>query len=303
MQNPAVLSGGVLHGRASETRTHDLFVPNEARYQLRYSPKKCGRIITKSAHDDKGTGDLRFLTAWLYSVTLSRTVSMPTPLRHLAIIMDGNRRWAKEKGLPSLQGHTAGYDTLKRIGDACLARGIEVLSVFAFSTENWKRTEEEVGYLMDLLEKGLRNELEEFGAKGLRIRVVGRRDGLRPSVLEAIQEAEEKTAGNTKATLCICLNYGGRTEIVDACKALVADGVPADKIDEAAITSRLYWPDMPEPDLIIRTSGEERISGFLLWEAAYSEFYWTQKHWPDFDEAELDKALEEFSARQRRYGK
>lgn len=229
---------------------------------------------------------------------------MPTPaLRHLAIIMDGNRRWAKEKGLPSLQGHTAGYDTLKKIGDACLARGIEVLSVFAFSTENWKRTQEEVGYLMDLLEKGLRNELNEFQRKGLRIRVLGRREGLRPSVLEAIQIAEDQTAKNTKATLCICLNYGGRLEIVDAVKKLVADGVPADQIDEAAVASRLYWPDMPEPDLIIRTSGEERLSGFLLWESAYSELYWTQTHWPDFDEAELDKALEAFAARQRRYGK
>jgi undecaprenyl diphosphate synthase len=228
---------------------------------------------------------------------------MPTPpLRHLAIIMDGNRRWAKERGLPSLQGHTSGYDNLKRIGDACLARGIDVLSVFAFSTENWKRTQEEVGYLMDLLERGLRNELNEFIAKGIRIRVLGRREGLRASVLEAIQAAEEKTAQNTKGTLCICLNYGGRTEIIDACKKLVADGVPVDQIDEAALQSRMYWGDMPDPDLIVRTSGEERISGFLLWEAAYSEMYWTEKHWPDFNEVELDKALEEFTARQRRYG-
>lgn len=245
-----------------------------------------------------------FLTNTPVSAKLSRIVSMPSSsLRHLAIIMDGNRRWAKEKGLPSFQGHTVGYDTLKNIGDACLARGIEVLSVFAFSTENWKRTEEEVGYLMDLLEKGLRNELNEFQSKGLRIRVLGRREGLRPSVLEAIQIGEAQTAKNTKATLCICLNYGGRFEIVDAVKKLVADGVPADQIDEAAITSRLYWADMPEPDLIIRTSGEERLSGFLLWESAYSELYWTPKHWPDFDEAELDKALEAFAARQRRYGK
>jgi undecaprenyl diphosphate synthase len=221
----------------------------------------------------------------------------------LAIIMDGNRRWAKEKGLPSLQGHTAGYDTLKRIGDACLARGIDVLSVFAFSTENWKRTQEEVGYLMDLLEKGLSLELNTFIEKGIRIRVLGRREGLRASVLEAIQNAEAKTAANTKGTLCICLNYGGRAEIVDACKQLIAAGTPADQITEELIQSKMYWADMPEPDLVIRTSGEERISGFLLWESAYSEFFWTKKHWPDFDEAELDKAIEEFASRQRRYGK
>ena len=223
--------------------------------------------------------------------------------RHLAIIMDGNRRWAKEKGQPSLEGHRAGYEKLKVIGDACLARGIDILSVFAFSTENWKRTDEEVGYLMDLLEKGLRNELDTFGKKGIRLRIIGRREGLRPSVLSAIQDAEAKTASNTKGTLCICLNYGGRAEIVDACKRLIADGVPAEQIDEDAIQSRLYWPDMPEPDLLIRTSGEERTSGFLTWQSAYSELFWSKKHWPDFDEAELDAALSSYAERQRRYGK
>jgi undecaprenyl diphosphate synthase len=243
------------------------------------------------------------LTSLGESITLSCILRMPqTAVKHLAIIMDGNRRWAKENGLLSLQGHTEGYDTLKRIGDACLDRGIETLTVFAFSTENWKRTQEEVGYLMDLLEKGLRNELQTFIDKGIRIRVLGRREGLRPSVLAAIEAAEQKTAHNTRGTLCICLNYGGRAEIVDAAKRLVSDGVPADQIDEAAITKRLYWPDMPEPDLIIRTSGEERLSGFLTWESAYSELYWSQKHWPEFDEAELDAALAEYAARQRRYG-
>lgn len=225
------------------------------------------------------------------------------PLRHLAIIMDGNRRWAKERGLPSLQGHRAGYDNLKRIGDACLDRGIEVLSVFAFSTENWKRTEEEVGYLMDLLEQGLRSVLAHFAQKQTRIRIIGRREGLRPSVLSACEDAERETVANTRGTLCICLNYGGRTEIVDACKKLVQDGVPADQIDEAAIQRHLYWPDMPDPDLIIRTSGEERLSGFLLWQSAYSEIFWTQKHWPDFDETVLDEALETYATRERRYGK
>lgn len=222
---------------------------------------------------------------------------------HLAIIMDGNRRWAKERGLPSFRGHEAGYEALKRIGDACLERGIKVISIFAFSTENWKRTEEEVGYLMDLLERGLREQLSYFAEKNVRIRILGRRENLRPSVLRAIEDAEERTKDHDRATLCVCLNYGGRLEIVDACKSLVGDGIPADQIDEQALQSRMYWPDMPDPDLVIRTSGEERLSGFLLWEAAYSEFYWCQKHWPDFDEGELDKALEVYAVRQRRYGK
>ncbi len=226
-----------------------------------------------------------------------------TVIKHLAIIMDGNRRWAKERGLLSVQGHREGYETLKRIGTACLDRGIEILTVFAFSTENWKRTQEEVGYLMDLLEEALRNELSYFKTKETRIRVIGRRDGLRPSVLSAIEDAERETAHFTKCTLCLCVNYGGRPELVDAVKALVAEGKTADQIDEAAIQSKMYWPDMPDPDLIIRTSGEERLSGFLLWQSAYSEFYWTKKHWPDFDEQELDSALEAYAARQRRYGK
>jgi undecaprenyl diphosphate synthase len=225
------------------------------------------------------------------------------PVRHLAIIMDGNRRWAKECGLPSFNGHQAGYETLKRIGDACLDRGIGILTVFAFSTENWKRADEEVGYLMDLLEKGLRDELSTFMQKKARIRVLGRRQGLRPSALRAIEDAERETASNTAVTLNLCVNYGGRLEIVDACKKIVADGVPADQIDEAALQARMYWPDMPDPELIIRTSGEERLSGFLLWQAAYSEFYWCPKHWPDFDEAELDKALEAYAVRRRRFGK
>ncbi|MDO8583894.1 MAG: polyprenyl diphosphate synthase [bacterium] len=223
-------------------------------------------------------------------------------VNHLAIIMDGNRRWAKEHSLPSFEGHRRGYDALKTVGDLCLARNISVFTVFAFSTENWKRTQEEVNFLMDLLEMALSKELNWFKERNVRLRILGRREGLRPSVLRAIETAERETAAMTRATFGICLNYGGRPEIVDACKALVRDGVPAEKIDEAAIASRLYWPDMPEPDLIVRTSGEERISGFLLWQCAYSEFYWTQKHWPDFDEQELDKALESYAARQRRYG-
>lgn len=225
-----------------------------------------------------------------------------TPLEHLAIIMDGNRRWAKDRGLLSSQGHLAGYERLKNVGDWCLERGIKVLTVFAFSTENWKRTDEEVGFLMDLLEKAFTEELMQFHEKGVRMKIIGRRQGLRPSVLRAIENAEEKTKNNTRVTFCICFNYGGRQEIVDACKKLAERGVLAEQITEAAIQSAMYWPDMPDPDLVVRTSGEERLSGFLLWASAYSEFYWCQKHWPDFDEAELDKALEAYSNRKRRFG-
>lgn len=229
---------------------------------------------------------------------------MPTaPLTHLAIIMDGNRRWAKEKNLPGIEGHRAGYARLKQVGDWCLDRGIKVLTVFAFSTENWKRTEEEVGFLMDLLETALTDEIDHFHGKGVRLKIIGRREGLRPSVVRAMERAEEKTKDNTAATFVMCVNYGGRLEIVDACRSLIAKGVPSGDVDEATLQAEMYWPGMPDPDLIVRTSGEERISGFLLWQAAYSEFYWTQKHWPDFDETELDKALEEYATRQRRFGK
>ena len=228
---------------------------------------------------------------------------MNAPLTHLAIIMDGNRRWAKERGLSPLEGHRAGYERLKQVADWCLERRISVLSVFAFSTENWNRTEEEVGYLMDLLEHALSKELDYFRQRGVRLRILGRRERLRPSILKAIETAERETASNARATLCICLNYGGRAEIADACRKLVADGLKPEEITEEALSSRMYWPDMPPPDLVIRTSGEQRLSGFLTWESAYSELYWCQKHWPDFDEQELDRALEVFSARQRRFGK
>lgn len=223
-------------------------------------------------------------------------------VNHLAIIMDGNRRWAKEHGMPSIEGHRVGYDRLKQVGDWCLDRKISVFTVFAFSTENWKRAEDEVGYLMDLLENALTKELDHFHERGVRLKIIGQRDRLRPSIVRAIEDAEAKTAQNSRATFVICLNYGGRLEIVDACKSLVRQGVSEANIDEAAVRSAMYWPDMPDPDLIVRTSGEERLSGFLLWQAAYSEFYWTKKHWPDFDEQELDAALAEYETRQRRFG-
>lgn len=248
-------------------------------------------------------GSSAFWVAQILHFSYHLPIMPPAPLQHLAFIMDGNRRFARAHGMPSLEGHRAGYQTVKKLGDWCLGRGIPVVTIWAFSTENWKRAEDEVGYLMDLLEWALRADLDEFHQKGIRLKVIGRRERLRPSIIEGIERAEEKTKNNTKMTLVIAINYGGRVEIVDACKRLVEQKVDPATIDEDMITSAMYWPEMPAPDLIVRTSGEERLSGFLLWEAPYSELYWCKKHWPDFSEADLDAALEEYASRQRRYGK
>ena len=226
----------------------------------------------------------------------------PAVLRHLAMIMDGNRRWAKEQGLPSVEGHRAGYETMKKVGDWCLERGIETLTVFAFSTENWKRSETEVGFLMTLLEHALDKELDYFISRKIKLRILGRREGFKPRILELIDRAQEATKDFDKMTFAICLNYGGRTELVDAVKEIVAEGMQPEAIDEMSISKRLYWPNMPDPDMIVRTSGEERLSGFLLWQSAYSEFYWLKKNWPAIEEKDIDAIIEEYKTRQRRYG-
>jgi undecaprenyl diphosphate synthase len=218
------------------------------------------------------------------------------------MIMDGNRRWAKEQGLPSVEGHRAGYETMKKVGDWCLERGIETLTVFAFSTENWKRSETEVGFLMTLLEHALDKELDYFISRKIKLRILGRREGFKPRILELIDRAQEATKDFDKMTFAICLNYGGRTELVDAVKEIVAEGMQPEAIDEMSISKRLYWPNMPDPDMIVRTSGEERLSGFLLWQSAYSEFYWLKKNWPAIEEKDIDAIIEEYKTRQRRYG-
>lgn len=222
---------------------------------------------------------------------------------HVAMIMDGNRRWAKEQGLPAVEGHRAGYDTMKKVGDWCLARGVKTLTVYAFSTENWKRSEIEVNFLMTLLEHALEKELDYFTSRQIRLRVLGRREGFSKKIIELIDKAEAATKDFEKMTFAICLGYGGRAELVDAVKEIVREGVLPDAIDEATISKHLYWPGMPDPDLIIRTSGEERLSGFLLWESAYSELYWVKKNWPALTEGDVDEAFAEFATRQRRYGK
>lgn len=216
--------------------------------------------------------------------------------------MDGNRRYAKQRGLSAMDGHRAGYERMKQMGEWCLARGVNTVTVFAFSTENWKRAPQEVSFLLGLMEWALREELAYFADRKIRLRIVGRREGFSKPLVSLIERAEAMTAAFTDRDFVICLNYGGRAEIVDAVKSMVKAGVSADEITEESFAKHLYWPEMPDPDLIVRTSGEERLSGFLLWQSAYSELYWSQMMWPEFDEVELDLAIGEYEKRQRRFG-
>jgi undecaprenyl diphosphate synthase len=222
---------------------------------------------------------------------------------HVACVMDGNGRWAQKRGLPRTEGHAAGEEALFDAVEGALELGIGWLTVYAFSTENWRRPVDEVRYLMGFNERLLTSRRDELHAKGVRVRFSGRRDWRVPKrVLRRMDEAVELTKGNRRMTLTFAFNYGGRAEIVDAVRALAREGVPADRIDEKAIRSRLYQPDMPDPDLVIRTSGEFRISNFLLWELAYSELVFTEVLWPDFRREHLFEAVREFQRRDRRYG-
>lgn len=224
-------------------------------------------------------------------------------VKHLAVILDGNRRWAKERGLPTLEGHRRGYDNLKRVGVAAFDRGVEFFTAFVFSTENWKRSEEEVAYLMNLLHHALANEIGFFMEHDVRMKVLGRREGLSEKLVSAIEDAERKTAGNKRGQMNFCLNYGGRAEIVDAARRIAAEGLSPETITEELFASHTWSAGIPDPDLIIRTSGEHRLSGFLTWAGVYSELLFLDSHWPDFDEATLDAALAEYERRERRFGK
>lgn len=223
-------------------------------------------------------------------------------LKHLAVIMDGNRRWAKDKGLPAFEGHRQGYDKMKDVGQWCIDRGISVLTVYAFSTENWNREEAEVSYLMDLLYRAVTTEVEEFNKRGIRLKIIGTREKLSEKLVKAIAEAEDRTKDNAKGTLNICLNYGGRLEIVDAVKKIMSQGISADQITEKTISENIWLAGQDDPDLIIRTSGERRLSGFLTWESVYSEFLFIDKHWPAFSESDLDSAIDDYNNRHRRFG-
>lgn len=224
-------------------------------------------------------------------------------VRHVGIIMDGNRRWARQRGLPTLEGHRRGYAQLKKVAQWCVDRGIDVLTVFAFSTENWNRSKEEVNYLMRLFEIALSRDLNELHRRNIRVAVVGRIKGLPKRLQGHITKAMNKTKHNTAGTLQLALNYGGRTEIVDAVKKVVRTARDASKINEESISKALYTANVPDPDLIIRTSGEQRLSNFLAWQGVYSELLFIDKNWPDFNEHDLDSALAEYARRQRRFGK
>ena len=242
-------------------------------------------------------------------VVVARDVSSPSESllppripRHIAIIMDGNGRWAKARGLPRTEGHRQGTENLRRIIRACVEFGVEILTIYAFSTENWQRPPLEVRLLMSILEMVLDRELQELHSNGVQIRHIGKLDQVAPHLQRKIRQACEYTRDNRQLILNVAFNYGGRDEIVHAVQEIVRAGVPADQIDEALLNHYLYTGDLPDPDLVIRTSGELRISNFLLWQAAYAEYYFTPVYWPDFDREQLLAALHEYSHRTRRFG-
>ncbi len=224
--------------------------------------------------------------------------------RHVACVMDGNGRWAKKRGLPRTAGHRAGEEALFEAAKEAVDLGIEWLTVYAFSTENWRRPDDEVRFLINVIADDLlTRRRDQLHALGVRIRFAGRRDWRVPKwVLRRMDEAAELTEHNKATTVTVAFNYGGRAEIVDAVRALVAEGVKAGKVDERALRKRLYLPDMPDPDLFIRTSGEYRISNFLLWEIAYSELVFLDVLWPDFRGEHLRAAVREYQQRERRFG-
>jgi undecaprenyl diphosphate synthase len=216
--------------------------------------------------------------------------------------MDGNRRWARARGLPLLEGHRHGYNRLKDVGEWCLERGVTTTTFYAFSTENWNRSKHEVSYLMRLLLRALTTEVEGFNRRNIKLRIIGRLSGLSPKIRAAARRAMQITRNNTRGVLNIAINYGGRTELVDAIRRMVRQHLTPAQVTEAAIARNLYTAGEPDPDLIIRTSGEQRLSNFLTWQGVYSELYFTDKHWPAFSEKDLDTALAEYARRRRRFG-
>lgn len=215
------------------------------------------------------------------------------------MILDGNRRWAKERSLPTLEGHRQGFENLKTIAKAVRDRGIPHMVAYCFSTENWNRSTEEVAYLMDIFREAIRTGREELGKEGVRLRFVGQRERFAEDIQEGMRETEEATRSNSQLTLWMCLSYGAHAEITAAAQAAAAVG----EITEDSIRSHMWSAEMPDPDIIVRTSGEHRLSNFLLWQAAYSELFFVKCHWPDFDATALDGVLAEFAERERRHGK
>ncbi len=226
---------------------------------------------------------------------------IPTP-KHVAIIMDGNGRWAAKRYMPRLAGHRAGTNNISKVVEALAIRGIKYLTIYAFSTENWNRSDSEVTGLMSILEDVIETQTNILHDKGVKIKHIGRIDRISESLSRSIKKAEDITRNNEALILNVAFDYGGRSEIVDAIRKLISDGINYEQIDEEQVSKYLYTNGIPDPDLIIRTAGELRLSNFLLWQSAYSEYYCTQTLWPDFDENDIDEALEAYSSRQRRFG-
>jgi undecaprenyl diphosphate synthase len=239
--------------------------------------------------------------------TLGRTKPSPEPelpavARTVAIIMDGNGRWARRRGLPIAAGHRAGTKALRRTVEAAIDLGVETLAVYAFSTENWTRPPDEVDALMEIFAETIERELPDLARQGVRVRFLGRRDRAPAELQEMMSDLEAETAPNDRLDLWIAFDYGGRAELAEAARRLVDAGVAADEIDEDTFARALYAPDLPDPDLLIRTSGESRISNFLLWQLAYAELSFTECLWPDFGDEELRGALGDYARRRRRFG-
>ena len=233
------------------------------------------------------------------SATIKKITRLPN---HVAIIMDGNGRWAKQRGLPRLEGHRAGAENMRSVIEYFIKLKLKHLTLYSFSTENWKRPEEEIAGLLHLLEELIDKETLELHDRGVKLHHLGRLDGLSQSLQQAINRVVELTKNNTGMTLSVAFNYGGRAEILDAVHRIVASGIPHQNIDEKLFDSYLYTAGLPDVDLVIRTGGELRLSNFLIWQAAYSEYYFTKVLWPDFGNKEIEKALLSYSQRQRRFG-
>lgn len=223
-------------------------------------------------------------------------------LKHLGIIMDGNRRWAKERNLPTIEGHRKGYAKLKHSPKWFFGLGVEIVSVFAFSTENWTRSREEVNYLMKLMKKAFTEDFEEFNKQKIKVLFSGRIEELPGDLPEICYEASTKTASNSSGILNICLNYGGRAEVADAIKKIIKKGITEDMINDEIVKKFLYREELPDIDMIIRTSGEKRLSGFQLWRGAYSELLFLEKYWPDFEKGDAAFVVSEYKKRKRRFG-
>jgi len=223
--------------------------------------------------------------------------------KHIVLFPDGNRRWAKQKKLASIDGHKQGYNNLLDFSEWCKNRGVSVLTAFGFSTENWNRSKEEVNYLMNLLESCLIDNLEKYQKDGVKVKVIGQHDRLPQSLQKSIEKVEKATENNSKLFLNLAISYGGKWDILHAVKKIIEDKIPVDKINEKLFENYLSTAGLPLPDLIIRAGGEKRMSNFVLWQAAYSELYFSPKLWPDFTEKDFDLALEEFDRRHRRFGK